>query len=1048
MIQRFLLFITLLFSGFCQAQESVTGKVFSRVDKEPLPGVNILIKGSLQGTVSGLDGSFSLLARPSDTLLFSIVGYERESVALNGRTQLQVSLPEKAAQLKEVTVYSTGYQQLSRERATGSFERLDREQLNRRVSTGILSRMEDISPGLVFHREGRERDFSIRGRSTLSANARPLIVVDNFPYEGDLSSLNPNDVESITVLKDAAAASIWGARAGNGVVVITTRKGKVQPKPRFSLTSHLTVIEKPDLFYPSRMSSEEFLDMEQWLFTRGFYKSAENSPRRTPLTPGVELLIAQREGKLSKEALEEEWEKLTRNEVRKDFERYFYRPALQQQYALQLRGGTSLYRYFISLGLDNNLESLQENSRERYSLSARNTWHVLNQKLEISLGVYGVQSQWQLDNPGPGSVRLSANAPVYPYARLQDGVIRDYRKGFVEQASNQGLLDWHYRPLDELSASPHSIRATDLRLTGGLQYLFPGGLKASVLSQYFSSDKTEEQLHPLASYYTRDLINQYTERGKDGELQRHIPLGGILDQRFQKTISQNLRFQLTYEKNWKQHQLSLLAGYEVREQVHQSTVQRLYGYDPELTTHQPVDYQSRFPRYHYPASKARIPHRDGVSLLTDRFLSSYANASYTFRDRYTFSASVRKDASNLFGVRANQKGVPLWSAGLAWTLSEEAFMKPLDLLKLRLTYGYNGNLDRSVSAYTTATRFGSNVRYQLPYAVIANPPNPDLRWERVRILNAGLDFATRGNRLSGSVEYFAKWGMDLIGQQPLPPSSGMNHFRGNSASTFGQGIDLKVKTLNLKGAFQWQTNWLFSWIKEKVSRYEVPALAKNYIQSGATGLYPLEGKPLYGIYSYRWAGLDPQTGDPRGYLEGQASTDYAAVLNATNLETMVYQGPARPVCFGAFRNTFSFKGLSLSINLTYRLGYYFRKNSIRYNNLLSGNVEHGDYRKRWQQPGDETFTQVPSLPERKNTNRDQLYLYSEALVEKGDHLRLQDIRLEYQLPIEKLPFHKAKVYLYANHLGILWKATGTPLDPDYRQTKPQRSLSLGFQLEF
>ena len=1045
-------------------QEAITGTVVAFLSKEPLAGVNIIIKGTMNGATTDIEGQFTLQASPEDTLIFSFIGYETREVPLEGRTEIDIALMEDIGILGELEIVSTGYQQLPKERATGSFVHLDNETINRSVSTGILERMEGVTSGLIFNRNGPAGDeLSIRGRSTLFANSQPLIVVDNFPYDGDINNINPNDVESITVLKDAAAASIWGARAGNGVIVITTKKGAYDQAPQVSFNANVTMGERPDPFYAPQMTVSDFVDIERMLFDQGYYAFTESSPANAPLTPVVELLIAQRDGEISSEEANTQIEALKQQDIRRDYEDYLYRKSLDQQYAINVRGGSERQRYRLSAGYDRNLENLSENRFERITLNARHTLNLLNDKLELSTGIYYVKGHDQNNGLSPNSLRMSSGSPMYPYGRLADAagnplpVIQDYRESFVLEAQEAGLLDWRYRPLEEMGLSDNTSSLTDYRLNAQVNYKILPHLQAEVLYQYWGNQRSNRQHHPLESYFARDLINTFTQVAEDGSLEQAIPEGGILDVSNRETDSHNLRAQLRYEGNLgDRHALSAIAGYEVRDMNSESTDHRYYGYDDDLAISSYVDYAGFYNRYNYPLFSKQIPYVDQLSSLTDRFVSYYANAAYTYDNRYTLSLSGRKDMSNLFGVDANQRGVPLWSAGLAWNLSEEGFYKSgiMPYLKLRATYGYNGNIDKTVSAYTTARIAGTSFRTGLPYARITNPPNPELRWEQVKVLNLGVDFELKDGIVSGSLEYYTKQGLDLIGDAPFPPSSGITEFRGNTANTRGNGVDVVLHTRNINRAFQWETNFLFSYIKEEVTDYKAEESVNNYLTfgSGSLGMpVPLEGRPLFSLYSYRWAGLDPATGDPQGFLEGEVSKEYKAIIDAATTENIIYNGPARPTAFGALRNTFSWKGLSLSVNISYRVGYYFRRNSIRYSSVLTAQGGHSDYALRWQQPGDEAFTQVPSMPEDPDINRDNMYTYSEILVEKGDHVRLQDVNLSYTLDrgqLPGLPFDRVQIYAYASNLGILWKATDTVKDPDYRTMPPLRTLSLGLRADF
>lgn len=1038
------------------------GRVTSSADSLPLIGASVVIQGGKTGTVTDIDGQFSLnVPEGTSALTVSYIGYITEEIQVTPPLDgpLSIGLVESLQTLSEVEVASTGYQQLPKERATGSFAQIDNQLLNRSVSTNVLDRLEDVTPGVAFNRIGSVTQVSIRGRSTLLANAEPLVIVDNFPYDGDIGNINPNDVESVTVLKDAAAASIWGARAGNGVIVITTKQGERNQRPQVSFNANVTVGERPDPFYVPQMSVSSFIDTERALFGEGFYDSYETALDRRPLSPVLELLIARRDGLLSAEEAEAQIEALGQQDVRRDFRDYFYRESINQQYNASVQGGSGSHRYFFSAGYDHNLENMVGNGFQRVTLNAKNSWSFLDNKLQFTGDLYYANSEGRDNGTDPGSIRMSSYSVLPFYARLADGagsplpVMRDYRAGFLDGAEANGLLNWRYSPLAEMELVDKTTRSTDYRANFSISYRLSPSLNASVLYQYWNSQSTGQDHYPLESYYARNLVNAYTQANPDGSLYRPIPLGGILDRRDMASSSHNARAQLNYGRTFNgRHEVHAMAGYEVKGLVTEGARGRYYGYDGELANSAPVDYVTRFPQYHYPARSYAIQDYDNHTSLTDRFVSYYANASYTYARRYIISASGRKDQSNLFGVEANQRGVPLWSAGLGWNLHEEAFYRWewMPYLKLRATYGYSGNIDKGLSAYTTAYIVGNSPNTGLLYARISNPPNPELQWERIRMQNFAVDFETRNGRLSGSMEYFTKQGKDLIGFAPLSPATGRQQFKGNVASTRGKGMDLSFLSRNIDGGFTWDTHWLFSHAVTEVEDYENEPSTSLLLTFGDRAVYPVEGHAPVSVYSYAWAGLNPDNGNPRGYLNGEISEDYAGIINGATPDSLIYHGPAQPTSFGAIRNTFRWKNISLSVNISYRLGYYFRSSSINYGNQL-GLGGHGDYDQRWQQPGDEAFTQVPSIPETVDYQRDRLYTYSEALVDRGDHVRLQDINLSYTLDKNNfpgLPFQQVQVYGYARNFGILWKATDKVPDPDYRFSNALRSYALGIRASF
>jgi TonB-dependent starch-binding outer membrane protein SusC len=1034
-----------------------------------LPGASVKIRGTNISTATDQNGVFEVRVNPSTAVLvISFMGFQTREIALAGaKLPLVIRLESSALQMQEVVV-STGYRDLPAGQATGSFVQLDKEILNRRVSTDIISRIEDVVPGLVFNRNrstsantASSGAISIRGQSTILGKADPLIVIDNFPYDGDLNNINPNDVESITVLKDAAAAAIWGARAGNGVIVITTKKGRSEGLAKVSFNSNVTVGEKPDMFYQPQMTSGEFIDIERMLFDSGYFRTTELSTSRQALSPVVELLIAKRDGLLPAAEADARIESLKQYDTRNDLRDHAYRRSLNRQYALDVSGGNEHQRYFLSAGYDRNQNSHQNTGYDRVTLHAKNSYALLKQKLELTAGAFLTKSNTRPDyfdyNP---RYDLATSIPAYPYARLADDqgnhlpVNKDLRAAYAGSAQQQGLLDWQYRPLDEIGLRDHTQKLSDLRLNAAARYQVSSHLSADVLFLYNNTWNDSRNLQGLQTYYTRNMINTFTQVGADGTLSYPIPREGILDRSSSTAVNRNFRGQLNYAHTWKgKHDLDVLGGYEIKDLRTLSNSARMYGYDAENSRSRAVSYLTPYKRYQSSTGgTVTIPYSDAESVLTDRYRSYFGHAVYSFDRRYILSTSARLDQSNLFGVRANQKGVPLYSAGLGWNIHSEDFYQLawLPYLKLRLSYGHNGNVYKSISALTTAntgSSYSATPNTGLPYATITNPPNPELQWERVSVLNLGLDFSSRNSRLGGSLEIYRKKGKDLIGNSVYDPTTGISSLRSNSAATRGTGFDLTLNSRNLVRQLRWNTGLLFSLIREKVTSYNIKSPGLNYPIT--TGL-PLEGKPLYGIYSYPYAGLDSQTGDPMGYLDGQVSRDQTAILNAATPESLVYNGSSRPTWFGSFRNTFEWKNISLSAGIVYRGGYYFRKNTINYYSVLNGSNGHGDFSLRWQKPGDEAFTTVPSMPASANSRNDAVYLSSDLLALKGDHIRFQDISLAYNLSrsgIPKLPFNHVQLYLYANNLGMIWKANKYGIDPDYQQTgPPPRTVSLGLKL--
>lgn len=1027
----------------------------------PIHGVVVECNPSGVATVTGQDGRFTIVSQVSDsTLTFQALGYQ--TLTLPIESWMEIKLETERYGIEEVVI-NTGFQHIAKERATGSFVYVDEELLNRSVSTDIVSRLADVTPGLTFNTVGTrptdQTSISIRGQSTINANATPLIVIDNYPYEGDINNINPNDVASITVLRDAAAASIWGARAGNGVIVITTKKGAFQTPTTVSASSNLTIGERPNVYYPSRMSTAEYIDMEKLLFERGYYNSMENNNNRPALTPVVELLIAKRDGLLDPEDVNKQVESLKQYDIRDDISRFLHQNSLNQQYAMNFSGGGTNSRFFISGGYDHNRSNQVGDGYQRVTLNSNNTQRLFKDKLEFNSAIYFTHSRTNNNALQPVSdFTLAGSQRGYYYARLADDagvplpINRGYRNSFIQEMHEEGYLPWDYYPLQELAHRDNQVRETDYRVNAGLTYKALSFLNIALTYQYQRNESVRTNHQGLDTWYTRDQINRLTVPDERGGYSTPIPIGGILDTRHAQVNGHNARLQANFEKSiGENHQLTAIAGTEVRAFTGTSHSRRLYGYNDENATHIPVDYVDGFQSSVNPSSRSnRIPNNDNVGGTIDRFISYYSNAAYTLNDRYILSGSARFDQSNLFGVAANQRGIPLFSFGVAWLLSNEKFYSVdwLSNVRARVTYGYSGNVDRTVSALTTA-RYGANTLIGEPMASIVNPPNPDLRWERIRTLNAAIDVSTANNRINLNVEYYKNRGRDLIGSTPQAPQTGIMTFTGNYASTSGHGVDISIDSKNLIGKLNWTSDFFLSFVNDRVTGYQLPSSVSGSNLMMGISSYPIQGRPLFSIYSFKWAGLNPDTGNPQGYFEDEISEDYSAIISAVTPININFRGSARPTYYGALRNTFTYRNFSLSTNISFRLGYYFRRSSVDYASILTGNGGHGDFAFRWENPGDELYTGVPSMPLTNNAMRNTFYQYSDFLVEPGGIIRMQDAILGYDFPkVFSKSFNSLRLSLMASNILTLWKETNSGVDPQYPNQPPLRSVSVSIKAHF
>lgn len=429
------------------------------------------------------------------------------------------------------------------------------------------------------------------------------------------------------------------------------------------------------------------------------------------------------------------------------------------------------------------------------------------------------------------------------------------------------------------------------------------------------------------------------------------------------------------------------------------------------------------------------------------------------------SLSARQDGSNLFGVKFRQKIVPLWSAGIAWTISNESFFQSekLNELKVRATYGYSGNVDKSTTAFPTVG-YSTDSQTGLLRALLRSPGNPSLKWEKVKTINFGLDFVMVNHRVYGSFDYYIKRGLDLLGDVEIDPTTGVGFLanairltnRINYASTTTKGIDLEITHRNTLGKVGITTSYIFNYVKNVVSDYHNPPNSNILVYTVAGGTVPpVEGNPLDAVYSFKWVGLQPDTGAPLVMLDGKESVDYSKYLSQLTPDQLVLHGSSVPRFTGSVRNGLTYKAVSLGFILSWKAGYYYREASINYYDLFNQWQGHSDFLKRWQKPGDEKYTQVPSMPTAETYDpsgrRDMLYTRSELLAYKGDHIRFQELSMAYRLNSLKTSAFQAMTFnIYANNLGILWRKQKGGSDPDYPNAyfPPAKSLAAGIKLEF
>lgn len=1057
-ITGFLLTLLLFFSSICtQAQNVLKGVVLDSISWMPLKNITVQYGGSQ--VITDKDGSF-LIHRiaQGDSIKFTGIGYSIKAIKYEEKNfNSTILLQAKDNTIEEVLV-STGYFKIPKERSTGSFSQVTNEQLQSIVAGGLQEKIEGLVVGMDYDRSrSYVTPINIRGLSTIASNASPLIILDNFPYEGELSTINPNDVESITVLKDAAAASIWGARAGNGVIVIVSKSGRYNSPLRLSFTANNTLGAQPDLFYSKkRVSAAKQMEIEEISFSNGAYQIRN----QTAIPLYVELLQAKKENLITEQEFALQREAFANNDIRDSATKYLYQRLYNQQYAFNLNGGDNRQAYFVSANYDNNRAEVIGNTNRRLNTLLQHEFN-LSSKLSFktSLRYSKIQS-------ATNGIELEAAVPAYMTFKDSNGeaaaFVKNYRFAYQQQAEALGLLDWLYRPLEDRGLSDRRKENNELLALLNIRYKLVDHLFLSGLYQYTDARDKNWTYYQKESFYVRDLVNRYTQANGA----QIIPYGDIwsTDEGTELAGHQG-RLQLDYNRVFSNWQFNGLAGAEIKQDLYTGIPRALiYGFSPETQTGvNRLDYLTRYTTR--PTGSAQIPVASlGVSKVSDRFVSYYGNLATSWQNKIDFTGSVRWDASNLFGVKTNQKGIPLWSSGIAWNTHTLLRSDWVNKLRLSATYGYSGNVNRAVSVYNVV-KYGTDQDTNLPIATLDRVGNPALRWESVRTWNTAMELSLWNNRMSTKLEVYNKKASDLIGEDQLDPTTGINSTilpkvtnMVNYASLRTKGIDVQLDVKVLRSTqFKWDMNVLFSKNTNRVKDY-------NMVQQTNTNMVlttspPRIGESLNAIYALPWIGLNPESG--RTLLaEEYAGKTYREYYEKYPVDRLQIAGVSRAPYFGSINQQLSYANFTLGIQLIWKAGHSFRRESMLpgYEYFIPGQL-HQDIDRRWQKSGDESFTTVPAaVAYTTSTTADsyyegQVYKYASVLVEPADYIRLQNIQLSYvwqRISVKKLPFESLRILFNVRNVGILWRANRLGVDPDYYYSlyPNPRLASVSFQMQF
>lgn len=1018
-----------------RALKQVRGKV-TTTKGEPLPGVVITERGTTNKTATNGEGEFELRNVADDAVLvFSYIGYNTQEITTKGATgPINVTLLESDNKLQEVNVVvSTGYQNLPKERATGSFSFVDQKKLGitNLAGTNFAKGLEGLVPGLLVAPDGR---MQIRGVSSLKPAIREvLIVVDGFPIESGNLTVNPNDIESITVLKDAAASSIWGVRASNGVVVIKTKSGMAtNGKAVFNFSGSLSIDDAPDFSSMRPVSTADYIDLEVETIKKGWVNFANAD--QTAYSRVAELYYKQYKGNLPggtpfTDAQIEQGLGQLRQYNALDEQDLFYRKAVQRQLNLSVRGGTEKYTFAISSLYTKQLTNLVGNTNDNLILNFKNSLQVLP-KVLLSLGINSTYMKGSGSNVGfdftsgrPYNRILDENGNYVAHSsRLPEHMKQGYY--------NKGYLNWDSNPLQDMQNTTKTTNTFASRINVAADYNITKGLTFS--SQYQTELRfiNGDNFRNLNVYEVKNLANMWRvfDATKNAYVSK-FPIGPMFDKT--KNIQKSWTFRNVFNLDKQfgtDHAINAVAGMEVRKIGLKSNNERYYNYSPNALTVDNFDAValststlSSIGTYESYTWNPAFAESD------NRFFSLFTNAAYTFKNKYTVSGSIRTDQSNLFGTDPKYRYRPLWSGGLSWNATNENFMQSLTALNkliFRATYGVNGNIGNS-SPYPIANT-GKNFSTQENMLTFSNPENEELRPEKTITSNFGLDFSVLNHRISGSIDMYRRKSYDLLGSSVLDPTTGFLTAEKNTAVMTNRGVELNINARILQGEVSLDVDFNFGYNKNRVKEVLTP---NNTASVYVAGTNPIAGLPLSYLYSYKWAGLS-STGEPQIYdVNGNILSWSAPRL--TNVDALKYVGTMDPPVYGGMMFNVGYKGFTLTPQFTYKMGHVMRMNTTKTD--LSPRIT-SDIANRWKTAGDELKTNIPRIYNLPSIDPRwfDYYRKSDVWDEDASFIRLRSLSLSYQMPKKMLfnVFTAAILTAQANNLW-LWTSNKQGLDPDF-----------------
>lgn len=1049
------------------AQRTITGIIFSSEDNDPIPGAAVSVSetqlkkagshAKTLGTVTNVDGEFSLSIPSGVTEIeCRAMGCSPRTIELvDGVNSYDIILDPASMVLNDVVV--TGYQTIERRKLTASITKMDIDESKigaiMNIDQALAGQVAGLSAIQSSGSPGAPLKIRIRGTSSLQGTQDPLWVIDGVPmngtempstdelkdidnlYQSSIAGLNPADIESITVLKDAAATAIYGTRAANGVIVITTKSGK-QGKPQVGFSTRLSYSPKPDIDRLNLLDSNEKVDLELGLLGSDFnYRQNKGAVSRIIQAAGQ--LDAFRAGGWNALSSDVRSQIDALRLVNTDWNDILFRDTFSQEYNLSVSGGGDKATYYTSLGYQDEKGNVPGVSMNRFNIVVKTNYRLSN-SFKVGASVFAnrrKKDSYLTDNDGfTNPVYYSRRANPYQAPYDADG-------NYIYDTDIQGRedSDLKFNVFEERNNTSYSQETTGVTALIDADLRFTDYLKA-VTQVGFQYDQVDTQSFAGKETYAMRKEFYRTEiMGSDGIRRSFLPDGGRHVQSKSSNKQINWKAQIEFNKRLAvNHELEAMVGTEIRKTWYDYFSSTAYGYDRKTLTSKPVIFPNE--------SWARIFPLHTESLVDNAYASFYATTSYSLLRRYTFGASVRFDGSDLFGVDKKYRFLPLYSFSGLWRISDEPFLRDVTAvnnLALRASYGIQGNIDKSTSSFVMGDYNNSSI---LPgvtedVIVLGTPPNRRLRWEKTHTANAGVDVSLFNNILTLSADAYYRKGNDLIALKMLPLETGFTSTLVNWASMRNQGVEFAISTRNISNKdFRWTTNLNIAYNENTVLQETVP-----FNQTTPSR----EGYPVNAIFAYRTAGLDsdglPLFIDKNGdkvtakeflKLNGAGASTLSA---AEQRDLYTYIGSGDPLWTGGFINNWYYRNFDLTVNFAFNLKMYTRIQPS-YSNVWfdRGMNTNRDILDRWTP--DNTSSSLPALipegfrsDERTQYGEFSLYSMLDTWVKRCDYFRLQSVILGYNIPtplVARMGLSSVRVAVEARNLAVFGSDYHNFLDPE------------------